>query len=305
MGDSRDWRPFVYGGLSSCTAEFGTFPIDTTKTRLQIQGQRLDGRFRTVRYHGMFHALVVITREEGVRALYSGIGPALLRQSTYGTIKFGIYYSLKSWVAEPEKEDMFVNVGCGVVAGTVSSAIANPTDVLKVRMQAACTSMQRKTLIECFREVYRYEGLTGLWRGVVPTAQRAAVLTAIELPIYDFSKHWLIRSNIMGDTVSNHFVSSFVSSLGGAVASTPIDVIRVRLMNQRRLKSGIHFGFGMSSDFSRSKTRLYRSTIDCFVQTVRHEGFSALYRGFLPTWLRMGPWNIIFFISYEKLKKIY
>jgi len=253
----------------------------------------------------MFHALVVITREEGVRALYSGIGPALLRQSTYGTIKFGIYYSLKSWVAEPEKEDMFVNVGCGVVAGTVSSAIANPTDVLKVRMQAACTSMQRKTLIECFREVYRYEGLTGLWRGVVPTAQRAAVLTAIELPIYDFSKHWLIRSNIMGDTVSNHFVSSFVSSLGGAVASTPIDVIRVRLMNQRRLKSGIHFGFGMSSDFSRSKTRLYRSTIDCFVQTVRHEGFSALYRGFLPTWLRMGPWNIIFFISYEKLKKIY
>lgn len=41
------------------------------------------------------------------------------------------------------------------------------------------------------------------------------------------------------------------------------------------------------------------------MQTVRHEGFSALYRGFLPTWLRMGPWNIIFFISYEKLKKIY
>ncbi len=69
---------------------------------------------------------------------------------------------------------MFVNVGCGVVAGTVSSAIANPTDVLKVRMQAACTSMQRKTLIECFREVYRYEGLTGLWRVSDPICKNPA-----------------------------------------------------------------------------------------------------------------------------------
>lgn len=91
MGEN-DWRPFVYGGLSSCTAEFGniynylitrtaiysfftfqgTFPIDTTKTRLQIQGQKLDGRYSAVRYNGMFHALVRISREEGVRALYFG-----------------------------------------------------------------------------------------------------------------------------------------------------------------------------------------------------------------------------------------
>ena len=50
----------------------GTFPIDTTKTRLQIQGQKLDGRFTAERYNGMLHALSRIRREEGVRALYSG-----------------------------------------------------------------------------------------------------------------------------------------------------------------------------------------------------------------------------------------
>jgi len=57
----------------------------------------------------------------------------VLRQSTYGTIKFGIYYSLKNWINDhPQVEDMMTNVFCGVVAGAVSSAIANPTDVLKV-----------------------------------------------------------------------------------------------------------------------------------------------------------------------------
>ena len=166
----------------------GTFPIDTTKTRLQIQGQKLDGRFTVVRYNGMFHALSRITREEGVRALYSGyvrsffvsffsyiyivyfffllfsIWPALLRQSTYGTIKFGIYYTLKKWIDHPEVEDMMTNIFCGVVAGVVSSAIANPTDVLKVRMQACSTSLQQKSMFECFGDVYRQEGISGLWR---------------------------------------------------------------------------------------------------------------------------------------------
>lgn len=79
-------------------------------------------------------------------------------------------------------------------------------------------------------------------------------------------------------------------------------------------------------------TRLYKGSIDCgiqvnrklqcdqlppilplklttlaliYFQTVRNEGFAALYKGFIPTWFRMGPWNIIFFITYEQLKQFY
>lgn len=29
------------------------------------------------------------------------------------------------------------------------------------------------------------------------------------------------------------------------------------------------------------------------VQTVKTEGVTALYKGFIPNWLRLGPWNII------------
>jgi len=50
----------------------GTFPIDLAKTRLQIQGQVGDSRYREIRYRGMLHAIVRIVREEGVLALYSG-----------------------------------------------------------------------------------------------------------------------------------------------------------------------------------------------------------------------------------------
>ena len=35
---STDLKPFFFGGIASCVAEAVTFPIDTAKTRLQLQG---------------------------------------------------------------------------------------------------------------------------------------------------------------------------------------------------------------------------------------------------------------------------
>ncbi|XP_059622763.1 mitochondrial uncoupling protein Bmcp [Phlebotomus argentipes] len=290
---------FISGGIASITAEFGTFPIDTAKTRLQIQGQKLDEQFSRVRYRGMTDAFVKISREEGIRALYSGIWPAVLRQATYGTIKFGTYYSLKRHLERrgllqdsAGRERVWANVACAVAAGAISSAIANPTDVLKVRMQVEGSAGARRSLFACFREIYDREGVRGLWRGVCPTAQRAIVIAAVELPVYDACKGVLVPW--LGDTVANHFLASFVASLGSAVASTPLDVIRTRLMNQKRLTVALD---GLPA-------KIYTSSLDCAVQTVRQEGALALYKGFVPTLVRMGPWNIIFFVTYERLKAL-
>lgn len=90
------------------------------------------------------------------------IYPAVLRQATYGTIKFGTYYSLKRLLGQRNEEDIFINVSCAVVAGSVSSTIANPTDVLKVRMQVL--GAQTNTILGSFQDVYRHEGVSGLWR---------------------------------------------------------------------------------------------------------------------------------------------
>ena len=34
------------------------------------------------------------------------------------------------------------------------------------------------------------------------------------------------------------------------------------------------------------------------------EGFWALYKGFLPTWIRMAPWSMTFWLSYEKIRSV-
>lgn len=79
-------------------------------------------------------------------------------------------------------------------------------------------------------------------------------------------------------------------------------------MNQRNLRKQNTINVNSNSSIpsqSQSVQKLYKGSIDCGIQTVRNEGFSALYKGFIPTWFRMGPWNIIFFITYEQLKQFY
>ena len=54
------------------SSRVGTFPIDTTKTRLMIQGQVAEVAHTQLKYRGMLHAIVTISKEESVKALYSG-----------------------------------------------------------------------------------------------------------------------------------------------------------------------------------------------------------------------------------------
>ncbi|KAF2620702.1 hypothetical protein F2Q68_00042374 [Brassica cretica] len=49
---------------------------------------------------------------------------------------------------------------------------------------------------------------------------------------------------------------------------------------------------------------VYRSSYDCLVKTVRFEGVRALWKGFLPTWGRLGPWQFVFWVSYEKFRQL-
>nr|XP_006818705.1 PREDICTED: kidney mitochondrial carrier protein 1-like isoform X2 [Saccoglossus kowalevskii] len=249
----------------------------------------------------MIHAFSKITQEEGVRALYSGVKVALLRQASYGTIKFGCYHTFKRLlVPDPANETVLGNVLCGVSAGVLASSVANPTDVVKIRMQTANTSYRGNAnsgIVVSFMTIYHEEGTRGLWRGVSPTAQRAAIIAGVQLPTYDWMKKEILEHQIMGDTVATHFVSSVVAGLAACIASNPVDVAKTRMMNQRHLKAHIVEG-------SRQNVLLYKNTVDCLFKTASTEGFRALYKGFIPSWLRMGPWNIIFFVTYEQLKRL-
>lgn len=48
---------------------------------------------------------------------------------------------------------------------------------------------------------------------------------------------------------------------------------------------------------------LYKGSIDCLMQTIGKEGVFALYKGFLPVWIRMAPWSLTFWLSFEHIRR--
>lgn len=69
----------------------------------------------------------------------------------------------------------------------------------------------------------------------------------------------------------------------GAVCSSPVDVIKTRFMNQVSTEGAL----------------AYKSATECGLKVLKTEGFGAFYKGFLSYFLRIGPWNVFFFMAYE------
>lgn len=226
--------------------------------------------------------------------LYLRLFASLMREGSYSTIRLGAYEPLKVLfgATDPARTPLWKKVVAGAISGTIGSAIATPTDLVKVRFQAAGpgTKPPYKNTFYGFAEIARTEGVRGLWTGVGPTVQRAAILTASQIPSYDHTKHTILNAGLMKEGPQLHIVCSMVAGLVTAFATSPVDVVKTRVMNQKKDKHG--------------KPLVYRNTWDCIVKTVRSEGPLGLYKGFVPNWMRIGPHTIVCFFVFEQLRRL-
>ncbi|XP_019523080.1 PREDICTED: mitochondrial uncoupling protein 4 isoform X4 [Hipposideros armiger] len=247
---------FLLSGCAATVAELATFPLDLTKTRLQMQGEaalaRLgDSARESAPYRGMVRTALGIVQEEGFLKLWQGVTPAIYRHVVYSGGRMVTYEHLRDVVfgkSEDKHYPLWKSVIGGMMAGVVGQFLANPTDLVKVQMQ-----MEGKRKLEgkplrfrgvhhAFAKILAEGGIRGLWAGWVPNIQRAALVNMGDLTTYDTVKHYLVLNTSLEDNIMTHMLS---------------------------------------------RGLLYKSSTDCLLQAVQGEGLMSLYKGFLPSWLRM------------------
>ncbi|EDO32885.1 predicted protein [Nematostella vectensis] len=290
-------RKFGFSSAAATVAETVTFPLDITKTRLQIQGERASmvasSSTQPVAYRGMIKTATGIVEEEGLKNLWKGVTPAIMRHVVYTGSRMTVYEFLRNNVLKRDPDGRFPlwkSVISGMSAGALGQFISSPTDLVKVQMQME----GRRVLIEkrpprvrgtfhAFRNIVDKYGFRGLWKGWLPNVQRAALVNMGDLTTYDTVKHNLLKHTRLEDNWIVHSMSSVCSGLVAATISTPADVIKTRIMNN---PSG------------------YQGAVECFMLAVHREGLLSLYKGWLPTWTRMAPWSLTFWLSYEEIRKL-
>ena len=290
--DAR-WQLFVCGFFGACSGELVTTPLDLVKTRLQVATELGRAPARAGYSGGWLRALRAVARDEGVAELYRGLRPALLRQASYGTLRVGMYEPAKAALAGAGvAPGLPLKLLAGMLCGGAAAGLCCPTDVVKVRMQADGLAGRRRYAgaLAALRDIFRAEGLRGLYGGAVPTMQRAAIVAAVELASYDEIKEQLARRLALdAAAASTHLAAAVCAGFLSALAASPADVIKSRLMNQPRDE---HTGRGLR----------YASTLDCLRQSVRAEGVGALWKGLGPAFARQGPHCVVNFLVIEHLR---
>ncbi|XP_071176606.1 mitochondrial substrate carrier family protein ucpB-like [Mytilus edulis] len=300
MKNEDKWR-FLLAGVSNMCGATATNPLDVVKIRMQLENEltRQKGLdvYRNRYYEGVIKGGIQIFKDEGFRGLYKGLLPSVMREALYSGIRLGAYEPIKVLLGAKDKAHtpLWKKICAGAVSGVIGSSIATPTDLVKVRMQA-CThghlagdkTPRYKNTYSAFAEIIRKEGVKGLYVGVGPTVKRAAILTATQIPSYDHTKHTILNLKWMDEGPLLHIISSMVAGFMAALTTSPVDVVKTRIMNQK---------------YEHHHEKVYKGTFDCLMKIVKTEGFLGLYKGFIPNWMRIGPHTVISFFIFEQLRR--
>jgi hypothetical protein len=251
-------------------------PIDVIKTRIQISTE-----YSAL---GMGGTAKKIIGAEGATALWKGVNAAWLRESSYTSLRLGLYEPCKIafGCTTPENTTFIKKFGAGSAAGALGSLAGNPFDVIKTKMM---TSEGSPTFVKTANDLLKNQGVGGFYRGIDSNVARAMVLNGTKMACYDTMKGFVVQTTGMDkSSLLVQFLSAASAGFFMTCTVSPFDMVRTRLMNQP------------------ADAKIYNNAIDCFGKIITQEGPLTLWRGFLPIWSRFAPTTTLQLIIFEQLR---
>ncbi|KAL1428503.1 hypothetical protein MTO96_002875 [Rhipicephalus appendiculatus] len=266
---------FLLGGLAACGAGFFTNPLEVVKTRIQLQGELQARGHYTVHYRNVFHAFYAIGKHDGLRALQSGLSPALWYQFFMNGTRLGAYHIMEDLQLTKNKNgsvNVARSIAAGAVAGCVGAFVGSPLYLVKVQLQAQSATPiavgyqhNHESMLAAFLRIYRRDHVRGLWRGVNAALLRVSTGSAVQLTTFSKIKSQINHIAIFRDRPwFEALVASSASGLVVVATMTPFDVCCTRLYNQPTDATG--------------KGIMYRNVFDCFAKVFKTEGPMGFYK---------------------------
>ncbi|CAK9065553.1 Mitochondrial succinate-fumarate transporter 1 (AtMSFC1) [Durusdinium trenchii] len=170
------------GSLEACMI---VTPFEVIKTRLQKQ---VTVAGQEPKYKGPIDVVVKVIREEGLRRMWSGNMPTVIRQGSNQAFNFMSMAILNKALWDKEQGDgkqleVWKTLLNGLLAGAVGPCFNCPVDVIKTRMMAqeygAGAKVKYTGWMQAAQLIAKEEGVGALWKGLIPRLTRLAPGQAI------------------------------------------------------------------------------------------------------------------------------
>ncbi|CAR22727.1 Mitochondrial 2-oxodicarboxylate carrier 2 [Lachancea thermotolerans] len=274
MTDARP-LPFIYqfaaGAVAGISEILVMYPLDVVKTRMQLQVAGGVGP----QYNGVVNCLKQIVAKEGASRLYKGISSPVLMEAPKRATKFACndeFQKIYKREFGVEKLTQSLSILSGASAGCCEAFVVVPFELVKIRLQDV--SSKYNGPVDVVKRIIAQEGVLAMYNGLESTLWRHGVWNAGYFGIIFQVRSLLPQAQSKSQQTGNDLIAGTIGGTIGSLMSTPFDVVKSRVQNTAVVAG---------------QARKYNWSWPSIFTIYREEGFSALYKGFVPKVLRLGP----------------
>ncbi|KAJ3695006.1 hypothetical protein LUZ60_000383 [Juncus effusus] len=167
---------FLSGALAGCTTLVIIYPLDISHTRLAADVGRPNSR----QFRGISHFLQTTYRKSGFTGIYKGLNASLHGMVIHRGLYFGGFDTLKETLIS-DKSPLWERWLGAQVVSSGAGFISYPLDTVRRRMmmQSGSERPVYEGTADCWRKIWRREGVKGFYRGAVSNVMRSTGAAAI------------------------------------------------------------------------------------------------------------------------------
>ncbi|XP_029996012.1 peroxisomal membrane protein PMP34 [Sphaeramia orbicularis] len=279
----------VAGAAGSVTAMSVFFPLDTAKSRLQVDESRKSKSTPVI--------LAEIAKEEGLLSLYRGWFPVISSLCCSNFVYFYTFNTLKKLTAAgPRGSRPGKDLLIGVVSGVVNVILTTPMWVVNTRLKLQGAKFRNEDLqqtqyrgiYDAFSQIITREGVRTLWNGTLPSL--ILVLNpAVQFMFYEAMKR---KAGKGGRKISSAEIF-LIGAIAKAIATTatyPLQTVQAILRFGQYKCEGKGGILGSLSN-----------VLTLLMDRIKRHGFLGLYKGLEAKLLQTVLTAALMFVVYEKI----
>uniref|UniRef100_A0A182NHS3 Peroxisomal membrane protein PMP34 n=1 Tax=Anopheles dirus TaxID=7168 RepID=A0A182NHS3_9DIPT len=297
----QSWVHAVSGSAGSVIAMSAFYPLDTVRSRLQLEEPDRRKALSTWR------VLRNLIDEEGFETLYRGLVPVLESLCISNFVYFYTFHSLKA-LRGGGAQSALGDLLLGSLAGVVNVLTTTPCWVVNTRLKMKGLRQQQRGssssgsssshndvkydgLLDGLQYIARTEGVRGLWAGAVPSLM-LVINPAIQFMVYEALKRRLTA----GDTSAKAAPSAIAFFSIGAIAKMIATVLTYPLqLVQTKLRHGnADRSLNLPPDVD---------TVQLLLIILKRQGVAGLFRGLEAKLLQTVLTAALMFMAYEKIAR--
>ncbi|XP_008559002.1 peroxisomal membrane protein PMP34 [Microplitis demolitor] len=275
----------ISGAAGSVVAMATFFPLDTVRSRLQLEdGRQSKNTLATIRD---------LVGKEGPYTLYRGIIPVLQSLCASNFVYFYTFHGLKllrSSRNQTARNDLFV----ASIAGIINVLVTTPLWVVNTRLKMKGiggipekNNNEYNNLLEGIIYIWKYEGIKKLWAGTL------ASLILVANPAIQFMTYESIKRKVNA-SLAGEQIPAWVFFTIGAIAKTIATTATYPLqLVQSKLRHGHNYE-NLSAN---------AGTLQILLYILKKQGLGGLYKGMEAKLLQTVLTAALMFLAYEKISK--